>query len=187
MFLSIFSKSQNLSERELNNLIDSLQVMINEDQNHRSQAMYGTTDSNKLREMRSWNTNKQVPYLKLVVQNKIGISKEMKDSLRELQEKYDSINLERLLRIINDYGFPNSKLLKNRKVTNFLGRKMKAENVVPLMLVHFVSEREYNRLLPIFNSELAKGKLSQQNFSIWYDRCQYFMQKTSERNQKSNL
>jgi len=43
-------------------------------------------------------------------------------------------------------------------------------------LLHFTLEKDFNDLLPLFQSEFKKGNMLPFEFAVWYDRCQVNMQ-----------
>ena len=156
LFLAnIQSFAQKLSKNEKDSLKIVLDEMGEQDKKHRWELTYGT---NVQSEIDSIN--------KLPIEDRRKIfrehhknNKQQIDSLWKIQEKIDLENRDKLLEIIKIHGFPSPKRTKSN-TTNYI-------------LLHFLSEEDFELLNPIFLDEIKKGNMPGEIYASWFDRILY--------------
>lgn len=84
----------------------AIKTMMAADQRYRWMLMYGETDEQKLKELRALDGPSSMQRMKDVQAGRVGINKEQKDSLWQLQSAIDAANFEAVKAIINKYGYP---------------------------------------------------------------------------------
>lgn len=175
LFISILSLNNSSAQKvtisieERDSLIKQLEIMVYDDQVYRLQIMYGTAEMTEIAKF--IKSKDQIKRIIAVKKNDVGFSKEIKDSLGILQQKNDSINLIKLVTIIEKYGFLSKQLLGNAKINYLWIEGKPAEKVLPSITIHLCSEKEFNQLLPLFKKEVELGNFPPLNYAQWYDRC----------------
>ncbi|MEM7105237.1 MAG: hypothetical protein AAF502_19015 [Bacteroidota bacterium] len=138
---------------------DSLEIVLNEigdqDQLHRWEIMYGT---NIQSEIDSINRLSLEDKKRIVREHKQNNQTQI-DSLWHIQNKIDLANRDKLIGIIKSHGFPSEKRV-NSNTANYL-------------LLHFLSEVDFELLNPIFLEEIKKGNMPGHLYASWFDRILY--------------
>lgn len=147
--------AQKLSSNEKDSLKIVLDEMGEQDQKHRWELMYGT---NIQAEIDSIN-RLSIEDKKRIVREHNKNNKQQIDSLWKIQKKIDLENRDKLIEIINTYGFPSPKRTKS--------------NTTDYILLHFLSSEDFELLNPIFLNEIKKGNMPGEIYASWYDRIQY--------------
>jgi hypothetical protein len=140
---------------------DSIRIAMNKigknDQKYRWQLMLGELDSLNLDSLKKLPEDVMLDRMKKVMNSEIGFSKAIDDSIWKLQAKLDSLNKIKFLAIIDKYGYPSEKRI--------------GSYVSSTLVLHFVGEKEFASLLPVFQRELEKKNMSAHEYASWYDRC----------------
>ena len=147
--------AQKLSRNEKDSLKIVLDEMGEQDQKQRWELMYGT---NIQAEIDSIN-RLSIEDKKRIVREHNKNNKQQIDSLWQIQEKIDLENRDKLIEIINTYGFPSPKRTKSNEIST--------------MLLHFLSEKDFELLNPIFLNEIKKGNMPGRIYASWFDRILY--------------
>jgi hypothetical protein len=96
-----------------------------------------------------------------IVQNKH--SKNETDSLWNLQNKLDSINIIEFVNIINNYGYPSLQRVGTQ--------------ISYVLILHFTRERDFISLDELFQKELLNKNMPNLEYAMWYDRCMILSKK----------
>ncbi|PQJ09662.1 hypothetical protein CJD36_017150 [Flavipsychrobacter stenotrophus] len=99
---------QPFSKAQQDSLKMEIDIMVANDQKYRWMLMYGETDGQKLKVLRSMSKQDQSVRMQQARANKVGITQAVKDSLWKLQVHIDSENFSRLSSILYKYGVPHS-------------------------------------------------------------------------------
>lgn len=89
-----------------------------------------------------------------------------KDSLWQLQSINDSLNKDRLISIIKDYGFPSGKRT--------------GSDLSQIITLHLTKKEDFEELKILFLSELNKGNIEAVEYARWFDRCLINMKKPNK-------
>ena len=155
LLVQLQSFTQKLSRHEKDSIKIVLDEMGEQDQKHRWEIAYGT---NIQAEIDSIN-RLSIEDKKRIVREHHKSNKQQIDSLWKIQEKIDLENRDKLIEIINTYGFPSPKRTKSHGIST--------------MLLHFLSSEDFELLNPIFLNEIKKGNMPGEIYASWYDRIQF--------------
>jgi hypothetical protein len=153
--VNIQSFAQKLSRHEKDSLKIALDEMHGQDQKHRWQLSYGTnvqSEIDSINKLPIEDKNK-------ICRNHHENNRHQIDSLYEIQGKIDIENRDKLIEIINTYGFPSPKRTKSNRIST--------------MLLHFLSEKDFELLNPIFLNEIKKENMPGEIYARWFDRILY--------------
>ena len=155
LLIQFQSFAQKLSRNEKDSLKIVLDIMGEQDQKHRWEIMYGTNIQSEIDSINSLSIEDK----KRIVREHNKNNKQQIDSLWKIQEKIDLENRDKLLEIIKIHGFPSPKRTKSN-TTNYI-------------LLHFLSEEDFELLNPIFLDEIKKGNMPGEIYASWFDRILY--------------
>ena len=155
LLIQFQSFSQKLSRNEKDSLKIVLDIMGEQDQKHRWEIMYGTNIQSEIDSINSLSIEDK----KRIVREHNKNNKQQIDSLLKIQEKIDLENRDKLIEIIKIHGFPSPKRTKSN-TTNYI-------------LLHFLSEEDFELLNPIFLDEIKKGNMPGEIYASWFDRILY--------------
>jgi hypothetical protein len=159
LFSSLFSVSaQKITQTERDSVKNLLDKMKETDQKYRWQLMFGELNSLKVDSFKSLPDSIRLIRIKLAMNNKIGFSKKIRDSIQSIQNSFDSINKSAFIKIVKQYGFPNYKKFRS-ETSNWI-------------TLHFVSKTDFDTFFTLFETELHKKNMPPKIFASWYDRCQ---------------
>ena len=144
--------SQRLPKHNRDSLKIELDIMGEEDQNHRWEIMYGTKNKVEIDSINDLPIENQ----KSIVVEHHKNNRQAIDSLWVIQKKIDIKNRDQLLDIITKFGFPSVKRTKSY-TTNYI-------------LLHFLSEEDFKILNPVFLNEIEKGNMPGKVYASWFDR-----------------
>ena len=152
LLIQFQSFAQKLSRNEKDSLKIVLDIMGEQDQKHRWEIMYGTNIQSEIDSINSLSIEDK----KRIVREH---NKQQIDSLWKIQEKIDLENRDKLIEIIKIHGFPSPKRTKS--------------NTTDYILLHFLSEEDFELLNPIFLDEIKKGNMPGEIYASWFDRILY--------------
>tara|TARA_Y100000589_G_C26992207_1_gene563101 strand:+ start:167 stop:793 length:627 start_codon:yes stop_codon:yes gene_type:complete len=152
LLIQFHSFSQKLSKEIKDSLHIVLDEMGTQDQKHRWELMYGTNNTTKIDSINKL----PVEEIKKIIKEHNQNHKKQIDTLWVLQNRIDSINREKLISLINKFGFPSPKRVKSRTTT--------------YLLLHFTSDEDFKLLNPILIKELKTGNMPGQIYAEWFDR-----------------
>ena len=155
LLIQFQSFAQKLSRNEKDSLKIVLDIMGEQDQKHRWEIMYGTNIQSEIDSINSLSIEDK----KRIVLEHNKNNKQQIDSLLKIQEKIDLENRDKLIEIIKIHGFPSPKRTKSN-TTNYI-------------LLHFLSEEDFELLNPIFLDEIKKGNMPGEIYASWFDRILY--------------
>ncbi|MGB1004604.1 MAG: hypothetical protein ACPGVC_10250 [Salibacteraceae bacterium] len=155
LLIQLQSFAQKLSRHEKDSLKIELDEMGKQDQQHRWEIMYGTNIQLEIDSINSLSIEDK----KRIVREHHKSNKQQIDSLWKIQATIDLENRDKLIEIIKIYGFPSPKRTKSN-TTNYI-------------LLHFLSEEDFELLNPIFLDEIKKGNMPGKIYAAWYDRILY--------------
>jgi len=155
LLVQLQSFAQKLSRHEKDSLKIVLDYIGKQDQKHRWEIMYGTNIQSEIDSVNKLSIEDK----KRIVREHHKSNKQQIDSLLKIQEKIDLENRDKLIEIINTYGFPSPKRTKS--------------NTTDYILLHFLSSEDFELLNPIFLDEIKKGNMPGEIYASWYDRIQY--------------
>ena len=150
---------QSYAQKLSRDVKDSLRIVLDEmgrqDQKHRWEIMYGT------------NIQSKIDFINKLPIKEIGRiccehkrnNKPQIDSLSKIQNRIDKENRNKLVEIINKYGFPSPKRVKS--------------STTEYILLHFASSKEFKLLNPIFLKEIKNGNMPGRIYASWFDRILY--------------
>lgn len=84
-------------------------------------------------------------------------SKKETDSLWNLQNKLDSINIVEFVDIISNYGYPSLDRVGTQ--------------ISYVLILHFTRESDFLSLSGLFQKELLNKNMPNLEYAMWYDRC----------------
>jgi hypothetical protein len=137
--------------------------MGEDDQKYRWQIMFGELDEKKIDSLKKLKLDAKLEHIHRALSYQIGFSKQVRDSLFDLQNIIDYQNKEQFIAIIKQFGYPSKKRVKSQSSS--------------YLILHFTQPEDFDYFFPIFTSELLKGNMPPKEFASWYDRCQLFMHK----------
>ena len=155
LLIQFHSFAQKLSRNEKDSLKIVLDIMGEQDQKHRWEIMYGTNIQSEIDSINSLSIEDK----KRIVREHNKNNKQQIDSLWKIQEKIDLENRDKLIEIIKIHGFPSPKRTKS--------------NTTDYILLHFLSEEDFELLNPIFLDEIKKGNMPGEIYASWFDRILY--------------
>jgi hypothetical protein len=155
LLIQFQSFAQKLSRNEKDSLKIVLDIMGEQDQKHRWEIMYGTNIQSEIDSINSLSIEDK----KRIVREHNKNNKQQIDSLWKIQEKIDLENRDKLIEIIKIHGFPSPKRTKS--------------NTTDYILLHFLSEEDFELLNPIFLDEIKKGNMPGEIYASWFDRILY--------------
>ena len=155
LLIQFQSFAQKLSRNEKDSLKIVLDIMGEQDQKHRWEIMYGTNIQSEIDYINSLSIEDK----KRIVREHNKNNKQQIDSLLKIQEKIDLENRDKLIEIIKIHGFPSPKRTKS--------------NTTDYILLHFLSEEDFELLNPIFLDEIKKGNMPGEIYASWFDRILY--------------
>jgi len=155
LLIQFQSFAQKLSRNEKYSLKIVLDIMGEQDQKHRWEIMYGTNIQSEIDSINSLSIEDK----KRIVREHNKNNKQQIDSLWKIQEKIDLKNRDKLIEIIKIHGFPSPKRTKS--------------NTTDYILLHFLSEEDFELLNPIFLDEIKKGNMPGEIYASWFDRILY--------------
>ena len=133
--------------------MDSISV---DDQKYRLQLMLGELDKHKLDSLNKLPFNSFWDRVNKVGRKEVGFSRQISDSLWNIQNRLDSLNAIKFIEIINKYGYPSYKRTKSYTSST--------------ISLHLIGKLYFDRLLPLFTSEQQKGNMPSDEFARWFDR-----------------
>ena len=137
----------------LKSKMDSISV---DDQKYRLQLMLGELDKHKLDSLNKLPFNAFWDRVNKVGRKEVGFSRQISDSLWNIQNRLDSLNANKFIEIINKYGYPSYKRTKSYTSST--------------ISLHLIGKLYFDRLLPLFTSEQQKGNMPSDEFARWFDR-----------------
>ena len=137
----------------LKSKMDSISV---DDQKYRLQLMLGELDKHKLDSLNKLPFNSFWDRVNKVGRKEVGFSRQISDSLWNIQNRLDSLNAIKFIEIINKYGYPSYKRTKSYTSST--------------ISLHLIGKLYFDRLLPLFTSEQQKGNMPSDEFARWFDR-----------------
>jgi hypothetical protein len=156
LFLAnIQSFAQKLSKNEKDSLKTVLDEMGEQDKKHRWELTYGTNVQSEIDSINKLPIEDR----RKIIREHHKNNKQQIDSLRKIQKKIDLENRDKLIEIINTYGFPSPKRTKSHGIST--------------MLLHFLSEKDFELLNPIFLNEIKKGNMPGEIYASGFDRILY--------------
>lgn len=152
LLIQFQSFAQKLSRHEKDSLKIVLDIMGDQDQKCRWELMYGTNIQSEIDSINRLSIEDK----KRIVREHQKNNKQQIDSLWKIQEKIDLENRDKLIEIIKIHGFPSPKRTKS--------------NTTKYILLHFLSEEDFELLNPIFLDEIKKGNMPGEIYASWFDR-----------------
>ena len=161
LLIAYLGLGQRLSNASKDSIVKIMDVMSEDDQKHRWQIMLGEFDSIKLDSLKNLPSEIRMERILEVQKDKVGFGKLVKDSLWALQNKLDSLNEVRFIKVIQVYGYPSFRRIGSKNAS--------------ILLTHLTDKIRFNRYHDLLKMELEKGNLPPSEYASWYDRCQLTM------------
>ncbi len=136
-----------------------LDEIIESDQRYRTQISWGTTDAEEIARLDSLPNDEQMAEHVRRNQEGIKLDKELEDALWVKQIEIDRANTKRLMRWIEECGWPSEERLGEG-----------TPSMVPV-LIHMQME-EATWVLPILREEVLNGRMPPRPYASIYDRKQ---------------
>ena len=136
-----------------------LDEIIESDQRYRTQISWGTTDAEEIARLDSLPNDEQMAEHVRRNQEGIKLDKELEDALWVKQIEIDRANTKRLMRWIEECGWPSEERLGEG-----------TPSMVPV-LIHMQME-EAAWVLPILREEVLNGRMPPRPYASIYDRKQ---------------
>ncbi len=154
---------QKLDKQTRKYLKSKLDTISQIDQKYRWELAFGELDSKKIDSLKKLPHKLMMERMSQAGIGKVGFNKEIKDSIWKLQKNLDSLNSITFIELINKYGYPSYK--RTKSYTSFT------------LALHLMGKNNFEKLLPIFSSELEKGNMPPSEYANWYDRNQIIAKK----------
>lgn len=160
VFILVISTFSCKNEIKINDEIkirlkSELENMLNNDQKHRWQIMYGEIDLNTIDSLQQLPDSIRYSILGRMNTDQYGLTKNETDSLWKLQHLIDSLNEQRMSQIIDSFGFPSNEIVET--------------DAGEVMIVHFTNDFK-NKYYPLMVDQAKDKKLSPDIVAQMYDR-----------------
>jgi len=162
-FIALFAHGQKLDKPTKKYLKARMDTISELDQKYRWHLTFHEHDTKKVDSIKKLPRRKIVAYQEKAFRDKTVSNKSAMDSLSKLQKKLDSLNAITFIEIIEKYGYPSYK-----RTHSF---------TTSALTLHFLGGWYFDKLYPIFDSELKKGNMPADEFARWYDRTQLISRK----------